>query len=87
MLAQLYTDGIDVFTSVALTYEAWFASPLGKCVNRRELQTLARILLEVQQGACIDIGAGTGHIASWLVGRGHRSTERHASLGAINVLR
>jgi ubiquinone/menaquinone biosynthesis C-methylase UbiE len=74
MPVRQYTDGIDVFTAVASTYEAWFASPLGEFVDHQELQALARVLPEAQAGTCIDIGAGTGHIAAWLVGQGHQVT-------------
>lgn len=74
MPEQPHTDGIDAFTSVASTYETWFASPLGRFVNHQELQALARVLPEIRQGTCIDIGAGTGHIASWLAGRGQQVT-------------
>ena len=74
MPGQPYTDGIDAFNAVASTYETWFASPVGRFVDRQELQALARTLSGVQPGACIDIGAGTGHIASWLAERGHQVT-------------
>lgn len=74
MPVQQYTDGIDVFISVAATYEAWFASPLGRFADHQELQALARVMSGIQPGACIDIGAGTGHITSWLAGCGHQVT-------------
>lgn len=74
MPGQPHTDGIEAFNAVASTYEAWFTSPLGKFVNHQELQALARVLQGVQPGTCIDIGAGTGHIAAWLAGQGHQVT-------------
>lgn len=74
MPGQPYTAGIDAFNAVASTYEAWFASPLGTFVDQQELQALARVLGGRPPGTCIDIGAGTGHIASWLAGQGHRVT-------------
>lgn len=60
------TDGIDAFTSVASTYEGWFATPMGRFVDQQELQVLVHIVPGMQPGTCIDIGAGTGHIAVWL---------------------
>jgi ubiquinone/menaquinone biosynthesis C-methylase UbiE len=74
MFGQPHTNGIDAFTSVASTYETWFTSPLGRFVNHQELEALARVLPGVRQGDCIDIGAGTGHIAAWLAERGHQIT-------------
>jgi ubiquinone/menaquinone biosynthesis C-methylase UbiE len=65
---------LDAFTSVASTYDAWFATPLGRFVDQQELQAFERLLSGGERGAIIDIGAGTGHIASWLAGQGGQLT-------------
>ena len=65
---------VDAFASVASAYEVWFSAPLGRFVDGQEQQALARILNGIDHGAVLDIGAGTGHSATWLVGRGHEVT-------------
>jgi ubiquinone/menaquinone biosynthesis C-methylase UbiE len=57
---------IDAFTSVALTYEDWFDSPLGAFVDACELQALSSLLRGLSANSIIEIGAGTGHVARFL---------------------
>jgi ubiquinone/menaquinone biosynthesis C-methylase UbiE len=64
----------DAFAAVASTYEGWFATPLGRFVEQQERQALARMLSGIEPGAMLDIGAGTGHSAAWLVSGGHQVT-------------
>jgi ubiquinone/menaquinone biosynthesis C-methylase UbiE len=68
-----YADtGIEAFTAAASAYEAWFASPLGTFIDELEKQALARILQDVGGASVLEIGAGTGHMSTWLTGRGYR---------------
>jgi ubiquinone/menaquinone biosynthesis C-methylase UbiE len=62
-------SGVEAFTAAASSYEAWFASPLGAFIDDLEKQTLARILQDVDSAFVLDIGAGTGHISTWLARR------------------
>jgi ubiquinone/menaquinone biosynthesis C-methylase UbiE len=72
MHPQRSEPGIEAFASMASTYEAWFASPLGRFVDHQEKRALTRILPGVEGEPILDIGAGTGHIATWLAERGHQ---------------
>jgi ubiquinone/menaquinone biosynthesis C-methylase UbiE len=66
--------GIEAFGAAAAAYEAWFTSPLGSFVDQEEKQALARLLQGVDRGSVLDIGAGTGHITTWLTRRGYYMT-------------
>jgi ubiquinone/menaquinone biosynthesis C-methylase UbiE len=66
--------GVEAFGAAAAAYEAWFASPLGAFVDQEEKQALARLLQGVDRGSVLDIGAGTGHITTWLTRRGYYMT-------------
>jgi ubiquinone/menaquinone biosynthesis C-methylase UbiE len=74
MPRQRAEQGIEAFTSAASTYEAWFTSPLGAFVDQQERQALAQVLRDVARGTVLDVGAGTGHGATWFATQGHRVT-------------
>ena len=72
--------GIDAFSSVAASYEGWFATPLGSFVDGRETRALERMLRDVDAGSIVEVGAGTGHIGRFLANRGSRVTAVEPSL-------
>lgn len=74
MYANRADAGIEAFGAAAAAYEAWFASPLGAFVDREEKRALTRILKGVGHGSVLDIGAGTGHLTTWLAQHGYQMT-------------
>jgi ubiquinone/menaquinone biosynthesis C-methylase UbiE len=80
MQPELAHEGIEAFTPVASMYETWFASPLGAFVDQQEMHALACILQGGAHGSILDIGAGTGHITTWLARRGYPLTAVEPSL-------
>jgi ubiquinone/menaquinone biosynthesis C-methylase UbiE len=71
MQRRFVDTGIEAFTAVASTYDAWFASPFGVFIDDLEKQALARALQDADGALVLDIGAGTGHISAWLADRGY----------------
>ena len=58
--------GVAAFDAVAATYDDWFETPLGSYVDGQERAALARLLDGLDGDEVVEIGAGTGHVASWL---------------------
>ncbi len=71
---QLSTEGMDAFSSVASSYEAWFASPLGAFVDHCERRAVECMLRDVESGSIVEVGAGTGHVARLLTCHGSKVT-------------
>lgn len=58
--------GVEAFSSVAKSYEDWFASPLGDYIARKEMKALDRIFQGVEADSVVEVGAGTGYVARHL---------------------
>ncbi len=56
---------------VAQRYEGWFETPFGRRADRVEKAVLADLLSDFRQaGALLDVGCGTGHLASFWAEQG-----------------
>lgn len=65
MHPQHAASGIGAFTSVAATYEMWFALPLARCRFGRSAGATGF------GAVLIDIGDGKRHITAWLAEYGY----------------
>jgi SAM-dependent methyltransferase len=57
----------QLFERAAVGYEAWYATPRGRRVDRAERSLLGTLLTSVPDArTVVDVGCGTGHFAAWL---------------------
>src|SRR3990167_8135216 len=49
------------FDRIALTYDAWYETPLGRLVDRLEKGAVFGLLEEADGGLALDLSCGTGH--------------------------
>jgi ubiquinone/menaquinone biosynthesis C-methylase UbiE len=69
-----------IFNDQAAAYDRWYASPLGKLVDRVEKEALFALLPEVEGRRVLEVGCGTGNITLALAQQGAQMAGLDASL-------
>lgn len=66
------TSARQSFDTLAASYDAWYATPLGRLVDRLEKETALGLVETVPGGLALDLSCGTGNYAVALARRGFR---------------
>lgn len=77
----------DAFDSIAPAYDAWYATPVGRLVDRLEKQAVLGLVGERTEGLALDLSCGTGNYALTLAERGFRVVEVDVSEPMLSVAR
>jgi SAM-dependent methyltransferase len=79
--------GVVAFDAIAPAYDAWYATPLGRLVDRIEKQTVLTLVSERTEGAALDLSCGTGNYAMALAERGFRIVGVDVSASMLRAAR
>ena len=75
------------FGSIAAGYEAWYATPLGRLVDRLEKHVVLGLIGDRAEGAALDLSCGTGNYTVALARRGFRVVGIDVSEPMLRVAR
>ncbi len=75
------------FDSIAAGYDAWYATPLGRLVDRLEKNAVLGLVGDRAEGAALDLSCGTGNYALALAERGFRVVGVDVSEPMLRVAR
>jgi len=74
------------FGRIARKYDKYYATPVGRMVDRIEKSAVGKLLPSVEKGSrLIEIGSGTGHWSVWFASRGYQVTGVEISDEMITV--
>ena len=75
------------FDAIAAGYDAWYATPLGRLVDRLEKNAVLGLIGDRAEGVTLDLSCGTGNYALALAERGFRVVGVDVSAPMLRVAR
>ncbi len=78
---------VAAFDAIAPAYDAWYATPVGRLVDRLEKHAVLGLVGERAEGLALDLSCGTGHYALALAERGLRVVGVDVSAPMLRVAR
>ena len=70
MRSERARAAVAAFDAIAPGYDAWYATPVGRLVDRLEKHAVLVLVGERTEGLTLDLSCGTGNYALALAGRG-----------------
>ncbi len=78
---------VAAFDAIAPAYDAWYATPVGRLVDRLEKHAVFALVGERTEGLALDLSCGTGNYALALAERGLRVVGVDVSAPMLRVAR
>ncbi len=78
---------VAAFDSIAAGYDAWYATPVGRLVDRLEKNAVLGLIGDRAEGVALDLSCGTGNYALALAERGLRVVGVDVSAPMLRVAR
>ena len=78
---------VSAFDALASSYDLWYATPLGRLVDRLEKNAVLGLIGDRAEGVTLDLSCGTGNYALALAERGFRVVGVDVSAPMLRVAR